>query len=287
VALSLADFLKLEYKPGAHVIGRGILPCGGKLFMAGSPKTNKSFLMLNIMLDIVRGRRLFNATYASGVPVLPVPQPRRVLYLEMEMGEQGLLERLKGKEGRPGLAVGIEAEGLPLFIQSRDTAMRLDTPEGRDYIESLVKAIQPEVVVFDPFAKFNLSNENDSQEMGAVMRVADHIVEDFKTAVVFVHHIGKQDPDPAKQKRGGDRMRGSSALYGDLDTLVEVTRLSSEHTPEPVLKLSFELRRGEPIEDLFVRRLRDGTIEWLGDSFTFGGPDVKVSQWPKGKYRSL
>src|SRR5580692_1329323 len=126
--------MKLEYKPGAHVIGRGILPCGGKLFMAGSPKTNKSFIMLNLMLDLARGRRLFDATYASGAPVLPVPQARRVLYLEMEMGEQGLLERLRGTEGHPGLASGISAEGLPLFIQPRDTAMRLDTPEGRDYI---------------------------------------------------------------------------------------------------------------------------------------------------------
>lgn len=269
------------------MIGRGILPCSGKLFMAGSPKSNKSFLMLNIMLDIARGRRLFDASYGNGTPVLPVPQPRRVLYLEMEMGEQGLLERLRGTEGHPGIAAGIHAEGLPLFIQSRDTAMRLDTREGRDYIESLVKDIHPEVIVFDPFAKFNLSNENDSQEMGALMRVADHIIEDHKTAVVFVHHIGKQDPDPAKQKRGGDRMRGSSALYGDLDTLLEVTRLSSEHTPEPVLKLSFELRRGEPLEDLFVRRLRNGTIQWLGEDFSFGGPADKASGWPKGKYKDL
>jgi RecA-family ATPase len=255
--------------------------------MAGSPKTNKSFIMLNIMLDIARGRRLFDASYASGVPVLPVPQPRRVLYLEMEMGEQGLLERLRGKEGLPGLTAGVEPEGLPFFIQSRDTAMRLDTAEGRDYINCLIKDIKPEVIVFDPFAKFNLSNENDSQEMGALMRVADHIIEDHKTAVMFIHHIGKQDPDPAKQKRGGDRMRGSSALYGDLDTLLEVTRLSSEHTPEPVLKLSFELRRGEPIEDLFVRRLRNGTIQWLGESFTFGGPTEKATGWPKGKYKDL
>lgn len=287
MALSLADFLKLEYKPGAHVIGRGVLPCAGKLFMAGSPKTNKSFLMLNIMLDLARGRRLFDATYANGTPVLPVPQPRRVLYLEMEMGEQGLLERLRGTEGHPGLAEGIQAEGLPFFIQTRDTAMRLDTPEGRDYIEGIVKATKPDVVVFDPFAKFNLSNENDSQEMGAVMRVADHLVEDYGTAVAFVHHIGKQDPDPAKQKRGGDRMRGSSALYGDLDTLIEVTRKSSEHHPEPVLELSFELRRGEPISPIFVQRKRDGSIVWLEEGYTFGGTAERTEKYGKAKYKDL
>lgn len=281
----LSEFLKNEYKPLAHAIGRGVLPCGGKLFLAGSPKTGKSFLIMNVMLDLARGRRLFDASYPNGSPVLPVPQPRRILYLEMEMGEQGLLERLRGVEGKPGLTTDLDPNGLPLFIQTRDTAMRLDTPDGRDYIEGLMRATTPEVVVFDPFAKFNLSSENDSQEMGAIMRVADHLIEDYKTSVIFIHHISKQDPDPNKQKRGGDRMRGSSALHGDLDTLVEVTRLSHERALEPILKLSFELRRGEPIEDLFVQRRRDGTITWLGPDFEFGSG--KSESYPRGKYKNL
>jgi RecA-family ATPase len=285
LAQILADFLKTEYKPAAHIIGRGVLPCGGKLFLAGSPKSNKSFLMLNIMLDLVRGRRLFDATYKRGTPVLPVTQPWRVLYLEMELGEQGLLERLQGTEGKPGLLSGIEAEGLPLFVQPRDTAMRLDTPEGRDYISQIVKDTKPDVTVFDPFAKFNLSNENDAQEMGAVMRVADHLVEDYGTAIVFIHHIGKQHED--NPRRGGDRLRGSSAIFGDLDTLIEVTRKSNEHHPEPVLELSFELRRGEPMESLFVQRMRDGSINWMGESFTFGDTSPKAQQWPKTRYKSL
>lgn len=287
MAQILVDFLKTEYKPSAHIIGRGVLPCGGKLFLAGSPKSNKSFLMLNIMLDLVRGRRLFDATYKRGIPVLPVMQPWRVLYLEMELGEQGLLERLRGTEGKPGLLSGLEAEGLPLFIQPRDTAMRLDTPEGRDYISQLVKDTKPDVTVFDPFAKFNLSNENDSQEMGAVMRVADHLVEDYGTAIVFIHHIGKQNED--NPRRGGDRLRGSSALFGDLDTLIEVTRKSNEHHSEPVLELSFEMRRGEPIEPLFVQRMRDGSVQWLGEGYTFGdsGSSGKRQEWPKTRYGKL
>lgn len=284
LAQILEDFLKTEYKPEAHIIGRGVLPVGGKLFLAGSPKTNKSFLMLNVMMDLVRGRNLFGATYKRGTPVLPVMQPWRVLYLEMELGEQGLLERLRGTEGRPGLLSGVEAAGLPLYIQPRDTGMRLDTPEGRDYISQIVNDTKPDVVVFDPFAKFNLSNENDAQEMGAVMRVADHLIEDYKTSVVFVHHIGKQNEE--HPRRGGDRLRGSSALFGDLDTLVEVTRKSNEHHPEPILELTFELRRGEPIEPIFVQRKRDGTIEWMGEGFEFGG-GAKKEPMPRGRYYKL
>jgi len=287
MAEKLSDFLNKEMPVMPFVVGRGVLPVAGKLILAGAPKTGKSYLVLNILLDLARGRRLFDASYKSGVPVLPVGKPWRVLYLEMELGELGLLERLKGKEGHPGLVSGILSEGLELYVQPRDTAMRLDTPEGRDYINQLLTSIKPDVVAVDPLAKFNLSNENDSQEMGAIMRVIDHYIEDFGAAWIIVHHIGKQDPDPAKQKRGGDRLRGSSAIFADVDTLMEVTRLSSEHTREPVQKLSFELRRGEPIEDLFIQRKADGLIEYMGDGYTFGGAAEKIEKWPRGKYRSL
>jgi RecA-family ATPase len=270
VAQLVADFLKTEYRPEAHIIGRGVLPCKGKLILAGSPKANKSFVAMNLMLDLVRGRSIFDAHYKRGIPVLPVAQPWRVTYLEMELGEQGLLERLRGKDDKPGLLTDVAPEGLQWFVQPRDTAMRLDTPEGRDFIEGIMKESRPDVLFIDPLAKFHLSNENDSQEMGAVLRVCDHLVEDYNCAVVLVHHIGKQDPDPEKQKRGGDRLRGSSAIFADVDTLVEVTRKSNEHHPEPVLELNMTLRRGEPIESLFVQRMRDGHIEWLGEGYSFG-----------------
>lgn len=282
MAIVLSEFLKTEYKPQAHIVGRGILPVGGKMIVAGSPKANKSFFVLNMMMDIVRGRRLFDATYKTGTPVLPVAQPWRVLYLEQELGEQGLLERLRGTEAKPGLIDGIEAEGLPLFIQPRDTAMRLDTPEGRDYISAIVKEIKPDVTVLDPMAKFHLSDENSAQEMGAVLRVADHLVEDFGTAIVIVHHIGKQNED--NPRRGGDRLRGSSAIFGDVDTVCEVTRKSSEHATEPILELSFELRRGEPMSPLFVQRMRDGSINWMGEEFTFGEP-ARNDRMPRAKSR--
>lgn len=287
MAEKLSDFLTKELPVIPYVIGRGVLPVGGKMILAGSPKTGKSYLALNMVLDLVRGRRVFDASYQNGHAVLPVGRPWRVLYLEMELGEHGLLERLKGKEGRPGLMTGITADGLELYLQPRDTAMRLDTREGRDYIRQILEQIKPDVVVADPLAKFNLSNENDAQEMGAIMRALDHYVEDFKSAWIIVHHIGKQDPDPAKQKRGGDRLRGSSAIFADVDTLLEVTRLSSEHTLEPILKLQFELRRGEPIEDLFIQRHRDGLISWLGDGYCFGGSAEKSEKYPKGKYKDL
>jgi RecA-family ATPase len=287
----LREFLETKFIPQPYIIGRGILPVRGKAIIAGPPKANKSFFILNLMLDIAKGRNIFGAEYKSGAPLMPVDKAWRVLYLEQEMGEQGLLERLRGKEDHPGLISEYSSEelaALDIHIKPRNTAMRLDTPDGRDYINSEIATVKPDVVFLDPMAKFHLSDENSSQDMGMVMRAADHLIEDHGCAIVLVHHVGKENIE--NPRRGGARLRGSSAIFGDIDTFIEIQRRSNEHHLEPVLEVTFELRRGEPIEPMFVQRLRDGSIKWMGEGFQFGqsqSHSASKREWPQGKYRSL
>jgi hypothetical protein len=285
VAERLEDFITKVFKPRPHLIGRGVVPAGGKVIIGGEAKSNKSWIVLNILLDLVRGRPVFGAIYKSGKPVLPVTQPYRALYLDQELGDQGLRERLMGPdEGHPGLLTNINCKGLDLYVKPKDTAMRLDTPEGRDFIDGELTMSAPAIVFADPLTKFHLSDENSSQEMSAVLRAADHIIEKHGCAMCFVHHTSKPFKDDIKQ--GGNRLRGSSAIFGDIDTYIEVTRLSNEHHPEPVLRLDFTLRRGEPMESIFVQRKRDGTVEWMGEGFAFGG-EPKSTPYPRSKYKDL
>jgi RecA-family ATPase len=247
------------------LIGRGILPARGKMIIGGEPKTNKSFVAINLMLALAQQRPVFNAVYKSGQPVFPVMKPCRVLYIEMELGDYGLQGRLKNILG------GADPSDIGLFIKSRDAAMRLDTPEGEELIRAQVAEVNPDVVVFDPLAKFHLQDENSAQEMGFVMRVSDHLIQDFNTSIIFVHHLGKQNQE--NPRRGGDRLRGSSAVFADVDTMVELDRLSGEQVKEPIIRLSMELRCGEPIEPLFFKRLLSGEVLWMGSEFVWGGSE--------------
>lgn len=282
----LKEFLETKFIEQPYIVGRGILPVGGKAIIAGPPKANKSFIVLNMMLDIAKGRNLFGAVYKSGAPLMPVSRKARVLYLEQEMGEQGLLERLRGKDDdHPGilsLATEEELLALDIHIKPRNTAMRLDTDEGRDYINAEVASVKPDVVFMDPMAKFHLQDENSAQEMGAVMRAGDHLIEDHGCALVWVHHVGKENPD--NPRRGGARLRGSSAIFGDIDSFIEVQRRSNEHHLEPILEMTFELRRGEPLEAMFFQRLRNGTVKWMGEGFQFG--QQASSQAASGRKRA-
>jgi len=259
MAESLADFLLKEAPKVPHIIGRGILPVAGKMVIGGPPKSNKSFVVINMMLDLVRGHNIFDAAYPTGSPVFPVSKSHRVLYFENEIGHDGLKERLLG------ITNGEIPLGLELFIQSRDLTLRLDTPEGVQAISEQVAAVKPDVVVIDPLAKFHLADENSAQEMGAIMRVGDRLIEKFGCALVYIHHTGKEDIN--NPRRGGNRLRGSSAIFADVDTFIEVVRQSDPADMEPILGLNFEIRRGKPINPVYVRRLESGRIKYIEDNF--------------------
>lgn len=273
MAEHVSVFLEREFPPLPYHIGRGILPHKSKMIIGGAPKAGKSFIALNIAIDLSLGRDLFGAYYKNKVPVFPVGRPCKVLYIEQELGELGLQERLKGHDGKPGLLTGASPALMEFLIKSRDTAMRLDTPEGRDLLYNEVKGVKPDVVILDPMAKFHLMDENSSQDMSVVGRVGDHFIEDTGCSVVWVHHTAKPpikaDDNP---RSGGDRLRGSSATFADVDTVMLVDLKSGEKAQEPVLLLDFILRRGTPVGEIYVRRLKDGRI-FFDPDLVWGGRD--------------
>lgn len=276
MAERLSDFLEKEFEQIPSIIGRGILPVKGKLIIGGAPKSGKSFIALNMAIALSLGRELFGGMYSSGVPVFPVHKRCRVLYIEQEIGEQGLHDRLVK------IVEGLEVLGIDFYIKSRDMNMRLDTELGRKLIGEEIAQVKPDVTFFDPLAKVHLSDENSAQEMGAIMRVGDHYIEDYGTALVYLHHTGLQHPD--NPRKGGNKLRGSSAVFADADSIMLVERESAASTREPLIKLEFELRRGAPLEDVYVRRNTDGRVVYVptGDRFK-----EKPAVNPRDPYKNL
>lgn len=241
-----------------HIIGRGILPVKGKLVLAGNPKSNKSWIAINLAIGLARGRAPFDALYHVDKEIFPVYEQSTVLYIEQEMGESGVQDRFK-----IGLLDAQRSLGLPIYFQTRDVRYRLDTLEGQQLIEEAIASTKPKVTFLDPLAKFHGANEDSSQEMGKVLRFGDYLIEKYSTAIVYLHHTAK--PSFENPRRGGDRLRGSSAIFADVDTVVLVDRKSGEDELEPTLELTFELRRGEPLRKQYVKRLKTGQVVYLGE----------------------
>lgn len=258
----LSDFIARPLPKTPHQIGRGIMPVKSLVVIGGEPKANKSYVVLNMLLDLARGRNIFGGKYPDGSPVMPVSKPYRVLYIEQEIGEEGLKERLLPMLG------GEIPLGLDFYIKSRDMAMRLDTPEGRLAIETQIQSCRPDIIVFDPLAEFQLINENSAQEMGMTVRVLKRLIEQYGVTIVLVHHVGK--PGFEDPRTGGNKLRGSSALFGAVDTFIGVSRKSESSHPSPTLELEFELRRGKPLQNICIRREESGLVTFLGDKWTAG-----------------
>lgn len=253
----LSDFLLKQTIKQPMVVGRGILPVKGKLILGGGPKTNKSFFVLNMALDLALGQNLFNAYYSPGKPVFPVFKKQRVLYIENEIGEIGLQDRLKG------ITQNCDMGGCELYVKSRDMEMRADTDSGRAKIGAEIEAVKPTVLFLDPLSKFHLSDENSAQEMGAVMRVFDHWVEDYGLSLVVIHHTGHQNPE--YPRKGGAKLRGSTAIFGDVDAVITLERKSAQNAKEPIIELQFDLRRDEPLDPIYLRRKASGLITYEGE----------------------
>lgn len=274
----ITDFLTRPIPQVPHLIGRGILPKAGRLIIGGPPKTNKSWVALSIALSLARGQDIFNAHYKSGVPVLPVQEAYRVLYIEQEIGPVTLQDRLRGLTADENLA------GVELYVKSKDLQMRLDDKEGFELICREVATVRPHCLILDPMAKFHTAEENSSQDMGIVLMNCATITTAYETALILVHHVAKQNAE--YPRRGGDRLRGSSAIFADVDTCCIVERISSETAQEPVLELDFELRCGAPVEKLYVKRLSDGRVEYMGTDFSPPRPPQSARKSRGGVYRA-
>lgn len=285
IAEHVSAFLEKEFPVQPYHIGRGILPHQSKMVIGGSPKANKSWIAMNMAIDLALGRDLFGAYYKNGTPVFPVVRACRVLYIEQEIGDLGLQQRLKGVDGKPGLLTGASTKLMEFLIKTRDTEMRLDKDTGRDLLYNEVKSVKPDVVILDPMAKFHLLDENSSQEMAVVGRVGDHFIEDTGCSVVWVHHASKPPSSAMENPRtGGDRLRGSSAIFADVDTVMLVDLKSSEKAVEPVISLDFILRRGTPVGQIYVRRLKDGKIHFDPDLVWHNDKDEPSGR--RGAYQS-
>lgn len=260
MAKLLADFLAEEFLPQPMVVGRGVLPVQSKMIIGGAAKVGKSFLVLNIGLAIAKGTPLFNAKYPNQTPVFPVYQENKVLYIEWEVGVDGLRRRLERiTTAKP------EWQFAPFYVKSKDTNLRMDTDDGVMAIEAEIEQVQPQVLIIDPLSKAHTKDENSAEEMGKLMRVGDKWIEKYKLSIIYVHHTGLAAFDPQNMRRGGARLRGSSALFADVDSMIEVVNKSGASSQEPLLELGIELRQGEALAAQYVRRLKDGTIKYLGE----------------------
>jgi hypothetical protein len=192
----------------------GILKEGTLAVLYGEPKSTKSFIALDWAASLTEGSDWFGFT---------TPHPRDVVYVQAE-SPWGLGDRLKAwQEARAGDLARLRFLYHPLNM--------LDPADRKSLVELVRKeGVEPGLVVLDTMARtFGGGDENSSQDMGKFIRNADLLKEELGTAVLVVHH-------PGRNVRRGPR--GSTALYGALDTLMLLKKVNAERSADGTGKIT-------------------------------------------------
>lgn len=194
----------VEIDGGPEWLVSGLLTSGSMSALWGDPGCGKSFLATYLGVCVASGRDFMGKQSLRG----------GVVYIAAE-GGRGIKKRLVAIRKSFGLASGVpfvliptsvdlcteEHETEALVAEIHKVAQAMDCPLRLVIVDTLNRAMAG-------------GNENDSQDMGALIRNGDRIRELTGAHLMFVHHGGK-DRDR--------KTRGHSSFFGALDTAIEVT----------------------------------------------------------------
>lgn len=180
---------------------------GGVGFIAGEPKTRKSFLSLAMAIAVASGRKLLQRFQARRAPVV------------MFNAEDRQAETRRRLE-RMCIAEGVCLSDLEIYLVDVHGLRLTDAAQMRA-LDATVGRIKPGLVVLDPLRNLFDGDEDKSEAVTAALNPLRLLQRRHDTAVAVVHHMTK--PNELK-RRAGQRMRGSGALHGwgDCNIYVEL-----------------------------------------------------------------
>jgi hypothetical protein len=190
--------------------------------VGGEPKCCKSFLALDMAVAV-----------AAGVPCLrrfPVGQPGRVLLFAAEDALPIVRARLDGI----GRAAGVALAALDVQVITAPR-LRLDLAADQERLTATVAALEPSLLILDPFVRLHRIDENASAEVAPLLAYFRDLQRQYHLAVVVVHHARKG----AGRVREGQALRGSSEFHAWGDSNLSLRRhqdhllLAIEHRAAP------------------------------------------------------
>lgn len=177
---------KLDELPPLTWLVPGEIPLGGFVVVYGPSGGGKSFVVMN--------------NYA-----MPLAQSMPVVYVAAE-GASGYAHRKNA-----WCQFYQKDSGQLYFLLEPVYLLRPDSLY--DFLEEC-KELQPKLIIFDTLARcMRGGDENDARDMGEMIDAASILQRTIGATVMVIHHTGAS----------GARERGSTALRGAADVMIEVT----------------------------------------------------------------
>jgi len=179
---------------------KGLIPRVGLIIVWGPPKSGKSFWVFYVAMHVAlgweyRGRRVHQGP---------------VIYCAFE-GQTGIEARVEAFRQR---FLNEDHDPVPFYLEPVTLDLVGDHAQLVAVIRTMLGEQKPAAVVLDTLNRSLRGSESSDEDMTAYVRAADVIRENFKCAVIVVHHCGIE----------GTRPRGHTALTGAADAQLSVER---------------------------------------------------------------
>jgi len=191
-----ADLFCLSKLPEVPYYVKDWLPKRGKSLLYAPAKAGKSTLCLQLSRCIGCGEAFLGRPTTQG----------SILYIQLELGEEILQFNMK----RTGKDYNNVFVGTTF-------SMKLDSADGQRKLWRAMEAVEPNVLILDPWYKLLLGDENESADVRKIVDFLDTVIEGFGCSIFLIHHAGKD-----LSKRG----RGSSVLEDWVDSYLQMQQTS-------------------------------------------------------------
>lgn len=183
--------------------------------VAGEPKSFKSTLAQDLMFSLASGKPFLNQ--------FPVEQQGPVLYVQNENADWILRDRFeklakaRQEVGRVTHRSGLQVEfarDLPIHFVNQQ-GFSLNDSAQKKALEEIIEQLRPVMVVFDPLYLMFEGDVNSAKDLNPVLNWMLTMKNEMNTSVMVIHHYNKGKDE---NKRGGQRMLGSTTLHGWIES---------------------------------------------------------------------
>jgi len=250
---------------------RSVWGRGAVGMIGGTPKSNKTWLGLELAFSVATGRP-FLGRFA-------VEQPgRTVVYLA-----EHALPLVRARIDALCAHHRVDIQKLDLYVITAPV-VRLDLADHQEKLRQTVEHLRPRLMLLDPLVRLHRLDENNATEMSGLLGYLRGLQRSLDVAVVVVHHVSKRArPQP------GQALRGTSDLHAWTDCAAYLAwqnrqlHLILEHrAAKPPAPMVLDLVCGADGESVHLEVRGDVCVSEPSERPTLAGRLLKVMRAAEG-----